>query len=43
LQTTNLSIYRISELCGFKNQRRFAETFRRKQGTTPRTYRNGTD
>ena len=43
LHSTNFSMYRISELCGFRNQRRFAETFRREQGTTPRRYRDGVE
>ena len=30
----------VAEQCGFKNQRRFNEVFRRQEGTTPRKYRD---
>ena len=39
LASTDLSMYQIAERCGFKNQRRFTEAFRRQEGTSPRKYR----
>ena len=39
LASTDLPMSGVAEQCGFKNQRRFTETFRRQEGTTPRKYR----
>jgi two-component system response regulator YesN len=39
LASTDISMFQVAERCGFKNQRRFTETFRREEGTTPRNYR----
>ena len=39
LTSTDLTMYQIAERCGFKNQRRFSETFRRQVGISPKKYR----
>ena len=39
LASTDMTMYQIAERCGFKNQRRFSETFRRQVGTSPKKYR----
>jgi len=39
LASTSMPMYQIAEACGFKNQRRFTETFRREEGRSPRRYR----
>lgn len=41
LKETGESISRISEQCGFDSFSYFTRIFRRKYGTTPRSYRNG--
>lgn len=39
LESTDMTMYQIAERCGFKNQRRFSETFRRQVGVSPKRYR----
>lgn len=41
LETTNLRIYEIAELCGFGNEKRFLATFKELAGKTPSHFRNG--
>ena len=40
IETTGLSMLRVSERCGYRNQRRFSEAFRRMERITPRSYRH---
>ena len=39
LRSTDLAMYEIAELCGFKSQQRFRDTFHRLEGISPRRYR----
>ncbi|MGY8824583.1 MAG: helix-turn-helix transcriptional regulator [Candidatus Latescibacterota bacterium] len=39
LEKGDLPMYHIAEACGFRNQRRFAEVFRREKKTSPTHYR----
>ena len=39
LRDTEMAIHAVAANCGFKNQRRLTEAFRRYEGTTPRKYR----
>ena len=39
LRNTNLKIYEISEVCGYKNELYFSRVFVKENGLTPRSYR----
>jgi len=39
IESSNASMSRVAESCGYRNQRRFCEAFRRLEGVTPRSYR----
>lgn len=41
LETTNLRVYEIAELCGFGSEKRFLAVFKETAGTTPSRFRNG--
>ena len=41
LESTDTPMYLIAEQSGFKNSRRFSETFRRREGISPVKYRQG--
>ena len=39
--SSDMSMIKVAESCGYRNQRRFCEAFRRLEGASPRNYRYG--